>query len=158
MQLLVLHGPNLNLLGTREPEIYGRDTLAEIDAALHQDAERWGVALTIRQSNHEGDLIDAAQAARGTCEGVIVNAGGYAHTSIALRDALLATELPVVEVHLSNLARREAFRHSTLLADVAVGSIQGFGGYGYRLALDALVHHLQARKTTCTTQANFARD
>lgn len=160
MHVLVLHGPNLNLVGTREPEIYGHETLADIDAALHAAARARGVELLIQQSNHEGALIDAVQAARETSEGIILNAGGYTHTSVALRDALLAAALPVVEVHLSNLARREPFRQRSLMADVAVGTIQGFGGRGYLLALDALTHILetQERRSPCTTHRNFARD
>lgn len=143
MQFLVLHGPNLNLLGTREPGLYGSERLVDIDSALVRAAEARGVSLRIRQSNHEGELIDALHAAMADCHGVIVNAGGYTHTSVALRDALLGTSLPVVEVHLTNLARREAFRQRSLIADVAVGTIQGFGGHGYRLALEALIHHLE---------------
>ena len=143
MQLLVLHGPNLNLLGLREPETYGHERLVEIDSALLGIAEARGVSLRIRQSNHEGELIDAIHGAMGNCRGIIINAAGYTHTSVALRDALLGASLPVVEVHLSNLARREAFRQRSLIADVAVGTIQGFGGYGYRLALEALIHHLE---------------
>lgn len=139
MHVLVLHGPNLNLLGQREPELYGRETLADVDAALRRHAESRGCTVDIRQSNHEGVLIDAIQAARGTCDGLVVNAGGYTHTSVALRDALLACERPIVEVHLTNLAKREPFRHRSLIADVAVGTIQGFGGHGYVLALDALL-------------------
>lgn len=148
MQLLVLHGPNLNLLGVREPATYGSERLSEIDAALLAAAEARGVTLRIRQSNHEGELIDAIHEAMGDCAGIIVNAGGYTHTSVALRDALLGASLPVVEVHLTNLARREAFRQRSLIADVAVGTIQGFGGHGYRLALAALLHHLEQALNT----------
>ncbi len=158
MQLLVLHGPNLNLLGSREPDIYGQETLAEIDAALQSLAHARGVELRTQQSNHEGVLVEAVQAARGTSDGIVINAAGYTHTSVALRDALLATGLPVVEIHLSNTARREPFRHTSLIADIAVGTIQGFGGHGYRLALEALIHLIEARKTTCTIHRNFARD
>lgn len=142
MRLLVLHGPNLNLLGAREPDLYGRETLATIDARLVAWGAARGVEVECRQSNHEGVLVDAIQGAAGRYDGLVLNAGGYTHTSVAIRDALLAVAVPVVEVHLSNLARREPFRHRSLMADVAVGTIQGFGGHGYELALLALHHTL----------------
>ena len=139
MRILVLHGPNLNLLGEREPEIYGRETLAEIDAALGRVAAELGAEVESFQSNHEGALIDRLQAARGRVDGLIVNLGGFTHTSVALRDALIATEIPVIEVHLSNLNKRESFRRDSLVADVAVGQIMGLGAIGYELALRALM-------------------
>ncbi len=145
MRILLLNGPNLDLLGEREPDIYGDDTLGTLEAELAVQAEGLGCALRSVQSNHEGALIDAVHAARKDCDGIVLNPAGYGHTSIALRDALIAVRLPFVEVHLSNLAAREPFRHRTLTADVAVGRIDGFGIYGYHLALDALVHHLRAR-------------
>jgi len=142
MQLLVLHGPNLNLLGSREPGLYGSSTLAEIDAALQQQAASLGVALASFQSNHEGGLVDRIHQARGHCDGILINAGAYTHTSIAIRDALLAVEIPFVELHLSNTHTREPFRHHSTLADKAIGVICGFGPTSYRLALDGLVDRL----------------
>jgi len=149
MRLLVLHGPNLNLLGQREPGLYGRSTLAAIDAALEQQAAALGVELACFQSNHEGALVDrihqaGGQAGSPASEGILINAAAYTHTSVAIRDALLAVALPFVEVHLSNVHAREAFRHRSLLADRALGVICGFGSTSYRLALDGLVAHLRA--------------
>jgi len=138
--ILVLHGPNLNLLGAREPRLYGRTTLAEIDQDLRRRGAELGVEVESFQSNHEGKLIDRVQKARGGAAALVVNAGGYTHSSVALRDALAALDLPVVEVHLTNLAAREPFRHTSLLAPVCVGQITGLGALGYRLALEAAVH------------------
>ena len=138
--LLFLNGPNLNLLGTREPDVYGSRTLAEIERELAQAAAAHQVKAAFFQSNHEGVLVDRVHAAR--TEGVdfiIVNAGAYTHTSVALRDALAAVAIPFVEVHLSNVHAREPFRHRSLLADIAVGSIVGLGAAGYRLALEYAV-------------------
>ena len=136
--ILVLNGPNLNLLGSREPEIYGRETLDDIAAALTDHSATLGVELDIRQSNHEGHLIDwLQQADRDGTAAVILNAGGYSHTSVAIRDAVAAIAVPVIEVHLSNPAARESFRRRSLIAAVAKGTIQGFGPAGYILALDA---------------------
>lgn len=145
MRFLVLHGPNLNLLGQREPEVYGRMTLEDINARLEQLAIHHGVALDIVQSNHEGALIEALHAAIGTVDGIIVNPGALAHTSYALRDALAASP-PAIEVHLSNIHAREAFRHSSVLASVCVGGIYGLGAAGYALALEALIDRLTPRE------------
>ncbi|MCP9860437.1 MULTISPECIES: type II 3-dehydroquinate dehydratase [unclassified Cyanobium] len=143
MRLLVLHGPNLNLLGQREPGLYGSSSLAAIDAALEQQAAVLGVELACFQSNHEGALVDRIQQA-GACDGILINAAAYTHTSVAIRDALLAVSLPFVEVHLSNTHARENFRHRSLLADRALGVICGFGPTSYRLGLEGLVAHLRA--------------
>jgi 3-dehydroquinate dehydratase II len=145
--VVVLNGPNLNLLGTREPHIYGNITLPEIDDELRVVGEALGVTVETYQSNHEGALIDRIQAARDTAQALIVNAGGYTHTSVAVRDALAAVGLPVIEVHLSNLAAREEFRHRSLLAPVCVAQITGLGAFGYRLALEAAVHLISKKGT-----------
>ncbi|MFN5163657.1 MAG: type II 3-dehydroquinate dehydratase [Cyanobacteriota bacterium] len=145
MQLLVLHGPNLNLLGSREPGLYGSSTLADIDGALVAQAAALGVGLQTFQSNHEGALVDRIHEARGQVQGILINAAAYTQTSVALRDALLAVALPFVELHLSNTHAREPFRHHSTLADKALGVICGFGPDSYRLALDGLVAHLRAR-------------
>ncbi|MBW7850854.1 MAG: type II 3-dehydroquinate dehydratase [Rhodospirillales bacterium] len=136
--VLILNGPNLNLLGVREPAVYGSDTLADIEAACRGHAGRMGMAVDFRQSNHEGVLVDWIQEARTRHAGIVINAAGYTHTSVAILDALLASELPVIEVHLSNIHQREAFRHHSYVSKAARGMICGFGAHGYLLALDAM--------------------
>ena len=137
-KVFVLNGPSLNLLGTREPAIYGHDTLDDIGAALHEQAGALGIEIDVRQSNHEGHLIDwLHEAGAGNAQAVILNAGGFTHTSVALRDAIAAIKTPVIEVHLSNPAAREGFRHRSLIAGVCKGTVSGFGALSYRLALDA---------------------
>ncbi|MBF2002280.1 MAG: type II 3-dehydroquinate dehydratase [Synechococcales cyanobacterium M58_A2018_015] len=143
LSILVLHGPNLNLLGKREPGVYGTTTLDDINAMLVQQAQELQVQITALQSNHEGALIDAIHAALGQHHGLVINPGAYTHTSVAIRDAIAAVELPTVEVHLSNVYRREAFRHHSYIAPVAIGQISGFGANSYRLGLQALVEHLR---------------
>lgn len=138
MKVLVLHGPNLNLLGTRQPDVYGDLTLGEIDRRIAGRASELGVDVTTRQSNLEGELVTWIQKADGTVDAVIINPGGYSHTSVAIRDAVAAVSVPVIEVHLSNPAAREEFRHTDLIAGVSAGVISGFGARSYLLALDAI--------------------
>ena len=143
LKIMVLHGPNLNLLGLREPGVYGKSTLAEIDEAILQQAGEYDLEVEIYQSNHEGVLIDMLQQARDRCHGIIFNPGAYTHYSVALRDAVSAVDLPVVEVHLSNIHAREAFRSTSLIAPVALGQISGLGRHSYLAALQALKHYLE---------------
>ena len=141
-KICVVHGPNLNLLGTREPEIYGRTTLDEVDAELKAIGEKLKVEVTCFQSNHEGAIVDKIQDLQNNCDGLIINPGAYTHTSIAIRDALLSLTCPVIEVHVSNVYKRESFRHHSYLADVVTGRIIGLGVRGYGLALKGLMEDI----------------
>tara|TARA_B100000470_G_C19429371_1_gene232234 strand:+ start:59 stop:493 length:435 start_codon:yes stop_codon:yes gene_type:complete len=143
LNVLVLHGPNLNLLGTREPDVYGTDTLADIDSQLTALAEELKIMIRIKQSNSEETLIEALHSAREWANGVLFNPGAFTHTSVALRDAIAAIDVPVVEIHLSNIHARESFRRESLLAPVCVGSISGFGSQSYMLGLQALKTHMK---------------
>lgn len=143
LSVLVLHGPNLNLLGQREPGIYGSVTLDEINHLLEAEAQKLQAKVSTVQSNHEGVLVDAIHAATREHQGILINAGAYTHTSVAIRDAIAAVNIPTVEVHLSNIYQREAFRHHSYIAAVAIGQISGFGAESYRLGLQALVHYLR---------------
>ncbi len=147
LKILVLHGPNLNLLGQREPGIYGSLTLDAINNLLAATAEKLKVEIIPLQSNHEGVLVDAIHQALGEHHGILINAGAYTHTSVAIRDAIAAVNLPTVEVHLSNIYRREEFRHHSYLAPIVVGQISGFGAQSYLLGLQALVNHLQVKSS-----------
>jgi len=142
ISLLVLNGPNLNLLGTRQPEVYGSTTLADVEAMCAEKAKALGIAVECRQSNHEGTLVDWIHEAKGKHQGIVINAGAYTHTSIALHDAIAGVELPVAEVHISNIHKRESFRHHSYISKVAIGMICGFGTFGYLMGIDALVDHL----------------
>ncbi len=143
MRIAVLNGPNLNLLGTREPELYGHGTLADLETALAAEAARLGVTLQWFQTNHEGAFVDAVQGLRGQADGALINAAAFTHTSLAIRDALLAVRVPFVEVHLSNIFAREAERRHSRLADLAVGVVAGFGPASYLMGLGALVQKLR---------------
>ena len=144
MRIAVLNGPNLNLLGQREPEVYGRTTLAEIETMVRDAARTRGAEIEWLQTNHEGVLVDAIQGLRGRADGALINAGAFTHSSLALRDALLAVKVPFVEVHLSNIFAREPARRHSVIADLALGLVTGFGAQGYLLALEALVARLRA--------------
>ena len=137
-KIMVVHGPNLNMLGKREPEVYGTTTLDDINGMLERRAAELGLVVEAFQSNHEGELVDKIQEAVNTCNGMIINPAAYTHTSVAIKDALLLLDVPVVEVHISNVYKREPFRHVSMVSDVVTGKIVGLGVYGYKLALDAL--------------------
>ena len=136
-KILVIHGPNLNMLGKREPEVYGSEGLDEINARLTERAQALNVELDLFQSNHEGQIVDKIQAAAHQCSAVIINPAAFTHTSVAIRDALLLLKVPIVEIHLSNIHKREPFRHKSLIADIVTGQICGLGAHGYLLALEA---------------------
>ena len=138
-RILIVHGPNINMLGQREPEIYGDQSLDQINAQLLKLGQELGFDLDIFQSNHEGEIVTRIQQAAGSCDGILINPAAFTHTSIALRDALSMLDIPVVEIHLSNINKRESFRHKSLVADIAAARIAGFGAQGYRLALQGLV-------------------
>lgn len=142
--LLVLNGPNLNMLGTREPATYGHETLADIAELCRRTGAALDYSVEFQQTNHEGQLIDWIHQARGRCAGIVINPGAWTHTSIAIRDALVASELPVIEVHLSNVHKREAFRHHSYVSGVALAVLAGFGSNGYRLAIEHFAHFLKA--------------
>lgn len=144
-RIVVLHGPNLNLLGTREPDVYGRTTLAQINRDLETLGEQFGVSIECYQSNHEGDLVDRLQQAVGNTDGIIINPAAYTHTSIAIRDCLAAIGIPAIEVHLSNIHAREEFRHRSMIAPVVMGQISGMGALGYTLAFHALLEDFAKR-------------
>jgi 3-dehydroquinate dehydratase II len=146
-RILVIDGPNLNVLGSREPNVYGTATLAEIRRMIEEAARREGADVAFFQSNHEGDIVARLQESRGTADGIVINPAGYTHTSVAIRDALIYSGLPAVEVHLSNPSSREPFRRVSMIEDVVVGRIAGFGGVGYILAIQGLIERLR-RKTS----------
>jgi 3-dehydroquinate dehydratase-2 len=144
LQVLIIHGPNLNMLGKREPEIYGKTTLDEINSMLEEHGKRLGIAVETFQSNHEGAIVDKIQEAATAQKGIIINPAAYTHSSIAIRDALLLLDIPVIEIHISNIYKREPFRHKSLISDVATAQIVGFGVKGYSMALEALAGMIQS--------------
>lgn len=143
MNILIIHGPNLNLLGEREPGLYGRESLSSINKLIAKKAKQIGCQIKIEQSNSEGEIVDLIQKAKGWAKGIIINPAAYTHTSIAIRDALLAVNLPAVEVHISNLYKREKFRHKSFISPICIGQICGFGALGYIFALEGLVSFLK---------------
>ena len=147
-KILVIHGPNLNMLGKREPDLYGHQSLDEINAALKAQADRLGLFIETFQSNHEGDIVDKIQQAHDSFHGIIINPAAYTHTSIAIRDALIMLDIPVIEIHLSNIYKRESFRHSSMISDIATAQVAGFGPYGYTLALKGMAQELTVLNST----------
>ena len=147
-KILVIHGPNLNMLGKREPDTYGHETLDEINTMLKTRAKRLGLLLETFQSNHEGEIVDKIQQANDSFHGIIINPAAYTHTSIAIRDALIMLDIPIVEIHLSNIYKMESFRHVSMVSDIATDQITGFGSYGYILALEGLAQQLAGSKPT----------
>ena len=146
LHVLILHGPNLNMLGTREPSVYGHETLESVNASIIKYAEQRSISVEIKQSNTEGELVSWIQDAGKVFDAIIINPAGYTHTSVALRDAIAAASVPTVEVHLSNIHAREEFRHHSYIAGVALGQISGFGSQSYLLALEAVKHHVDSQK------------
>ncbi|WP_424766179.1 type II 3-dehydroquinate dehydratase [Paenibacillus sp. sgz302251] len=142
-KILLLNGPNLNMLGIREPGVYGMESLASIETLMKDKADKLGISLECFQTNHEGEMIDRIHSAFGQADGIVINPGAWTHYSYALRDALSSVGLPIIEVHMSNIHKREAFRHISVVSAIAVGQIAGFGSHSYELGLDALVRHLQ---------------
>ena len=138
-KIQIINGPNLNMLGKREPAVYGKATLDQINSELKTQGENLNVSIEIFQSNHEGKIVEKIQNVFKTCEGIIINPAAYTHTSIAIRDALLLHDIPIIEVHLSNIYKRETFRHKSMTADIVTGQIAGFGAYGYTMALNAMI-------------------
>jgi 3-dehydroquinate dehydratase-2 len=145
-KILVIHGPNLNMLGKREPDVYGHETLDQINTMLKTRAKRLGIFLQTFQSNHEGQIVDKIQQANDSFNGIIINPAAYTHTSIAIRDALITLDIPIVEIHLSNIYKRESYRHVSMVSDVAMAQITGFGSFGYLLALEGLAQKLASIK------------
>ena len=143
-KILVIHGPNLNMLGKREPDVYGHETLNQINTMLKTRANKLGLFLEAFQSNHEGEIVDKIQQANDSFDGIIINPAAYTHTSIAIRDALILLDIPIVEIHLSNVYKRESFRHVSMISDIATAKITGFGARGYLLALDGLAQELSS--------------
>lgn len=146
--ILILNGPNLNLLGTREPDVYGAATLGDVEASCHEHGKQIGVSIDFRQTNHEGELVSWIQQARDGADAIVINAGAYTHTSVAVHDALKSTGLPIIELHISNVYKRESFRHKSYISSVADGVMCGFGTHGYVLAIQAAVQFIAARAAT----------
>ena len=143
--VLVIHGPNLNMLGQREPELYGKTTLSMIDQDMEGLGNRLGLGVESFQSNHEGAIVDKIQSVTGSCHGIIINPAAYTHTSVAIRDVLLLLDVPIIEIHLSNIDKREPFRRTSMIADIVAGRIAGFGAHGYMLALEAMAKMILKR-------------